>query len=92
VVGGPIGPGPGSVAARAEAAVPSQRRLRAYRQSEPMKRGGRESVQQYREERPVAGGEPRTGVSNDYSRARTIFVVAFVVQLLGAVSYDHCDS
>ncbi|WP_219910797.1 hypothetical protein [Saccharothrix carnea] len=32
-------------------------------QSEPVKRGGRESVQQGGEEGPVGGGEPWAGVS-----------------------------
>jgi hypothetical protein len=51
------------VAAREEVAVPTQHRVRAYQQSEPTKRLRWESVQQGREEGPVARGEPRSGLA-----------------------------
>lgn len=60
---GPLGAGFGCVAAGDEVSVPAQDCLWAYQQSESTKRLHRESVQQGREQGPVAGGERWTGVS-----------------------------
>jgi hypothetical protein len=54
-----VEPGLGSVAVGEKISMPAQDCSRAYQQSDLVKRLDRESVQQCREERSVAGGETR---------------------------------
>ena len=53
-------PGSGSVAARDQIAVPAQHRIRTHQQPHPAQHLRRQPVQQRRQERSIARGEPHS--------------------------------